>query len=1035
MARSTIHYTDSKTNSILKALHNKLRPAGTPVQRVEYIIELLLLRIFEVKIKRDKEFSQLRKLFESGSGNETKLFYYLQTISSEQILPVLNQVFFPFYANILHEARKVFKGNLNVKVQDQLTLIQEVFSNSNFTNNVQSGNLEDVINLIADIDEERLLNTDMLGDAIESALSETGGTREIGLFRTPDHIRQMMVGLLEPTINDTIFDPACGTGGFLFDSFEFVMESISPEGKWPGPKAHPELQAWFKEYFKEHRAPMPSLDESFQFYRSGIYGIEYLGMIRKMAAVNFYIRGLNPHNIEQGDSLAKFNNDLKNSKSIVLANPPFGAERDQKAYPNVWEEYAKESETTILFVKLMLDALKDGGKCAVVVSEGFLTWDQGSARALRKMLLEEANLQAVIGLPQGVFISKNGQGPKTSVLLFEKGKPTKNVWFYNVENDGYSKGINRTQIDGCQLVEVLDIYHKYVKHGKTPPVTKNSFSISVEWLKVLDPRQKEKIRIETRKALLEKKKIAEEKLITRLNEKLEKAKTASPKSKLAKFDKKAYEFELWKFETTWEQKIQNEIAKRIDKAHLYSFNPSSYRSNLSEEQLNEWKKIFINQQSVTNGKSLDKRYENLIKSKPEDAVKHIAEFDPENAIEADIVREYLSKIPDDELKKFPDLKRLDEIFKMGSKYPKVKLKECLIPKYDKIKKNEYKGDFDIIEKISFSDGKIHLRPERKTGMDLYKAKKGDLITSKINIHQGAVAIAENDVACSTHYQVYKINKEKINPLFLVEILRSSTFLFKLNEEKNKGIKNEQGPEFLLNQEIVLPDIPEQINLANSISYYKSLISSSNLLLKNFKPILIIEENEDLKPIGEAVLETKNGWSPKCEGGKRKVLTLSCLKNGIIDFTEIKYTSEYRKDISKFYVKDGDFFYSRGNTPELVALAGLAKNPPNEIIFPDLLTKVIFDTSKILPEFAVILFNSNLGRDYFGKVPKGSSPTMVKVSQSYMKEFKVPYLGNIQKQLEIINSFNDEIRALESISFFKKKYEKALSNLLKSIWEN
>ena len=147
MGRSTVHYTDTNTNNILKALHNKLRPAGTPVQRVEYIIELLLLRIFEVKLKRDDEFKQVRKLFATGSDNEEKLFYHLCSIGSEIILPTLNKDFFPFYSNILNEARKVLKSNMSTKVQDQLVLIQDVFANSNFTNNVQSGNLEEIINL------------------------------------------------------------------------------------------------------------------------------------------------------------------------------------------------------------------------------------------------------------------------------------------------------------------------------------------------------------------------------------------------------------------------------------------------------------------------------------------------------------------------------------------------------------------------------------------------------------------------------------------------------------------------------------------------------------------------------------------------------------------------------------------------------------------------------------------------------------------------------------------------------------------------
>ena len=95
----------------------------------------------------------------------------------------------------------------------------------------------------------------------------------------------------------------------------------------------------------------------------------------------------------------------------------------------MWAEFSTEKETTILFVKLMLDSLKKGGRCAVIVSEGFLTWDQTSAKILREKLLNEANLKAVIGLPQGVFVSKNGVGPKTSILLFEKGGPTTKTGF------------------------------------------------------------------------------------------------------------------------------------------------------------------------------------------------------------------------------------------------------------------------------------------------------------------------------------------------------------------------------------------------------------------------------------------------------------------------------------------------------------------------------------------------------------------------------------------------------------------------------
>ena len=155
MGRSTVHYADSETNNILKRLHNKLRPAGTPVQRVEYIIELLLLRIFEVKLTQDPDFAQLRAAFRGE--NENLLFSSLLTLANDKILPALNASFFPFYATILNHARKVWQGNPSTKVQDQLVLIEEVFSNSNFSNNVTSGNMAEIIGLVAELDKDRLL--------------------------------------------------------------------------------------------------------------------------------------------------------------------------------------------------------------------------------------------------------------------------------------------------------------------------------------------------------------------------------------------------------------------------------------------------------------------------------------------------------------------------------------------------------------------------------------------------------------------------------------------------------------------------------------------------------------------------------------------------------------------------------------------------------------------------------------------------------------------------------------------------------------
>lgn len=1021
MGRSTVHYADSDTNNTLKKLHKKLRPAGTPVQRVEYIIELLLLRIFEVKLKQDPDFKQLRDLF--ARPNDHLLFNSLRTVPNERLLPTLNEQFFPFYASILSQARKVYKTNLGQKVQDQLVLIEEVFKNSNFTNNVKSGNLQEVLALIGEIDEDRLLKTDLLGDAIESALSETGGTKDMGLHRTPDHIRQFMVALTDPTFDDSIFDPACGTAGFGFDSYGYVTEAVRRSGKWPGPKAHPDLIAYFQKRFAARPAAMPSPTKSRDFYRSGIHGIEYLGMIRKMAAINFYIRGLNPQNIEQGDSLALFDPAKDGgSKTVVQANPPFGADRDQEAYPNVWAEFSRESETTILFVKLMLDALAPGGRCAVIVSEGFLSWGQTSARTLRKMLVEENNLRAIISLPQGVFVSKGGVGPKTSILVFEKGGQTKEVWFYKVTNDGYTMGTNRRPIEGCQLVEALELFDKYVRHGKTPPETNHSFSVPAAWILNLDPRVKLRIEADTTAEFSERAAKEREPLAAKLADQLRDGKI----TETDRAERLAQQDEVWRVKTL------NEIAKRVEAAHLYSFNLPNARSNLSKTQLDEWNAVFKGAKR-RNGHTLDARFAALKDCPPEKAHSALAMLDVQDALEFDIARQYLMAYPVEELAKHDQLRTLQKIIESGMKFPRCVLGELLDPVHTRMKREDFTGQFDIVEKIGFADGRLHIREFPETGMDLYLAEKGDLVTSKINLHQGAVALAPRRLACSTHYQVYRVKTPDCRPDYLFHVLRSPAFLGQLLEQKNKGIKNEQGADFLLAFEVPLPTPESQTDFARQLDALLSVLDASRQLDTHFQVCLPVEMMPDGKPLGEAVLDVKNGWSPVCDGGELPVLTLSCLKYGRIDLTERKYTTATRKDIDAFLVREGDFFYSRGNTPELVALAGIAGAPREAVVFPDLLTRVRFDQRKLLPEYAVLLFNSSFGRTYFGRVPQGTSPTMVKVSHQYMMNFPIPYLGDLAGQQALVEHYQPTIFTLQGLDLIQAQAKDALGRIQQAMW--
>jgi type I restriction-modification system DNA methylase subunit/restriction endonuclease S subunit len=1001
MARSTVHYADNDTNSILKKLHNKLRPAGTPVQRVEYIIELLLLRIFEVKLKQDDTFHNLRKLFEEDSYK--LLFSYLQSLTGEQILAELNQKFFPFYAAIISKARHVFEGNLPQKVQDQLVLIEEVFANSSFTANVKGGMMSEVIGLVGEIDEKRILSTDLLGDAIESALSETGGTKDIGLYRTPDHIRQMMVALVDPDFTDTIFDPACGTGGFLFDAFQYVLEKVSRESDWPGLKAHPELQAFFQEYFAKSPTDMPSMDVVNPFYRAGISGIEYLGMIRKMAAINMYIRGLNPHNIEQGDALKLFSPVVDgNSKSVVIANPPFGAERDQPAYANVWEEYSKESETTILFVKLMFELLKKGGRCTVVVSEGLLTWDHNSAKALRKMLLEEANLRAVISLPQGVFVSKGGQGAKTSILYFEKGGPTDFVWHYRVENDGYSMGVNRKAVDGCQFPEIVRIFHEYIRHGKMPPQTANSFIIPSDWIKTLDPRIKERIRKDTRVSLENRGKKKLEYLVKLMEDKLTKG----------KIGQKDYQEKLRQFRDNLENQIRNEIAKNIEKAHLYSFNLQNYLSDLTDQQIEEWPKV-MDGIMPQNGRSLDHRYEALQTADPPLAMRILAAFNPRNALHVDIAKAYLAGIDEEALKKTDHLNRLDAVFKSGQAFPKAELRKLITPANGTIT-IEDATRYKLLTCKLHGQGVVfreYTRGEDIKTKSQQVVKENQLLVAEIDAKNGGYGVIHPDgdgAIVSSHYFLYDIDTRKLLPEYLSVVLGDR----RIEEQVRVYVRGATSYAAIrandfLNIKIPLPGIQIQLAIAEKVAKWKRIVEGAEKIINGYTVIWDDEKKYSFVNLNE-IIAVEYGESFPADTrveGKYPVVGAGNI---------IGHCNQYLIDGPAIIIG------RRGATSGTVLWIEMPCYPIDTAFY----VKVMSDSvnKKFLFYMLQIL---NLKQYQDGSAMPG-------INRDKIYQAKIP-LPPIDIQILVVDQLDKETEALEKVRFLKEQAEKRIKRTLAEIW--
>lgn len=996
MARSTTHYADSETNNILKRLHNKLRPAGTPVMRVEYIIELLLLRIFEVKIKQDETFAPLRKLF--ADENYRLLFSHLLSLNGEQILSELNKNIFPFYSTILSKTRTVTTGNLPQKMQDQLVLMEEVFANSNFTNNVKGGVIAEVIGMVNEIDERYILKTDLLGDAIESALSETGGTKDLGLYRTPDHIRKMMVEMVDPDFTDTIYDPACGTAGFLFDAYDYVIEKAQKTRK------------------------MPSENVANMFYRNGIGGVEYAGMIRKMAAINLYIRGLNPHNIQQGDSLALFDPSKDaGSKSIIIANPPFGAEKDQPAYPNVWEDYPK-GDTTTLFVKLMFDLLNTQGRCAVVISEGLLTWNSGDAVSLRKLLLSEANLRAVISLPQGVFVSKSGQGAKTSILYFEKGQPTDFVWFYKIENDGFSMGTNRKAIANGQIPELLENF-KEVKQGKKPQDTKHSFCISKEQIETLDPRIADRIKNEVSEKTKEKNIKKREKLVEELDKKLAGK----------KISKELYYEKLRQFDNIIEGQIDNEVAKAIEKAHSYYFNLQNYRSSLSDEQIKDWQET-LKGVKIKNGSKIEKRYQELQKADPKIALQILASFDLKNSLQMDIAREYLSKLDKLVLEKDEKLQKIEEVLRKGFQYPDVPLSEILECYENKITIDEDKK----YKQITVSNtGDVKLR-EIKLGSEigtknqvLVDLSQGNLlIYSRLGLHTGAIGLIPESLdgaVVTVDMPVFRYKAIEVNPKYVALVVQNQKFVDKVIDQNPTGAAQTRFHEDkFLQLQIPLPPLKVQNEIVEKIEMQKQIIEGAVKIESGFSVDQFIDTNygeefieklaqvdgSPVKDLSKLMSETYVGGE-NIESGSGRLLNLQTVQEAGIIGPSYKFVkghvvySKVRPNLKKCFLAEFDGVCSSDIYPLKI----------NEKL--------------VLPRYFVLILLSKFFAKKTESFQDGRSG-MPKINQDQLAQIKIP-LPPLETQCKIVENLDKQMQALEGVRLLKSETEKRIEEILAGVW--
>lgn len=316
---------------------------------------------------------------------------------------------------------------------------------------------------------------DIFGRAYEYLLQQFGQNKEFAEYFTPRHIVDRMVQIIDPEIGETIYDPACGTGGFIVRAFEWVKRKVEQKKV-----SAVEKERLLRELKEKH-----------------LVGVEHVPLVFKLALMNMILHKDGSSQLQNDDSLSNKAQDIhKNKYDVILANPPFGPTKQERTAQ--FEYHIRLYEA--LFIQHMMNALRPGGRAAVVLKEGLLFDSKKMLRNICRKLVEQFEVLAVLSLPNGVFNPYSGA--KTSIVVFRKplGRDdvrTSKVWFYQVESDGRDLGTTRrplpdfeTDGDLEHMVSLFPYTWRHEKDGGVRAILKaddlKQFESEKSWWTTID---------------------------------------------------------------------------------------------------------------------------------------------------------------------------------------------------------------------------------------------------------------------------------------------------------------------------------------------------------------------------------------------------------------------------------------------------------------------------------------------------------------------------------------------------------------------
>ena len=414
-----------------------------PLTVIEQLTYLMFIRSLDEKELETEEFENmtgehLPKVFPDSEIGQSMRWSRFKDKDPREIFTIMSQRIFPAVKLMKNGRLPDFndKGELEERsdtpdsADEGNTAFARYMSDAMFLIPTPQV-LQKIITGLDDLYEHDIEELDMRGDLYEYMLSKLSTAGQNGQFRTPKHIREMMVELVQPTPEDLICDPACGTAGFLVSAAEFIR--------------------------KHYEDTMTS--ENWEHFAGPAFtGYDTDRTMLRISAMNLMLHSISHPDIDYKDSVSK-QNQISDAYTVCLANPPFKGTVDAESIHDNLKAVTNTKKTELLFVALFLRMLKKGGRCACIVPDGVLFGSSKAHKALRRELVERHHLRAVISMPSGVF--KPYAGVSTAVLVFTKtgAGGTDKVWFYDMKADGFSLDDKRTEVKENDIPDIIARFH------------------------------------------------------------------------------------------------------------------------------------------------------------------------------------------------------------------------------------------------------------------------------------------------------------------------------------------------------------------------------------------------------------------------------------------------------------------------------------------------------------------------------------------------------------------------------------------------